>query len=81
MLAFSCIGPKALAGPTLVSMLEPEEVSYTDPDRSREVPDDTIWNGIAGVSSSGSSMNDGVILFPERTIDEAAAWDAREPDD
>jgi len=43
MLAFSCIGPKALAGPTLVSMLEPEEVSYTDPDRSREVPDDTIW--------------------------------------
>ena len=40
----------------------------------------TAWVG-AGVSSSGSSMNDGVILFPERTIDDEAAWEARGPDD
>ena len=58
----------------LVSMLEPEEVSYTDPDRSREVPEETTWNGIAGVSSSDSSMSDAVLLLPARTIDEVAIW-------
>jgi hypothetical protein len=46
----------------LVSMLE------------LKVPEETTWNGIAGVSSSDSSMSDAVLLLPARTIDEVAIW-------
>ena len=81
IVASSCISPKALAGLTLVSMLESEDVSYTDPDRSREVPNETTWNGIAGTSSSDSSMSETVLALPARTIDDVVAWGGREPDD
>ena len=64
-----------------MSMLEPEDVSYTDLDRSREVPDETTWNGIIGIPSSDSSMSEAVLALPARTIDDAAAWGGLEPDD
>ena len=53
----------------LVSMLE------------LKVPEETTWNGIAGVSSSDSSMSDAVLLLPARTIDEVATWGGLEPAD
>ena len=39
-----------------------------------KVPDGTNWNGLAGVSSSDSSMSDAVLLLPAHTIDEVAIW-------
>ena len=56
----SCVGPKAPAGPLFMSVSE------------LKVPDGTNWNGLAGVSSSDSSMSDAVLQLPSRVFGEVA---------